>query len=102
VPLCTFHHLVAVHRWGWTLARHADGTTTALSPDGKRTLHSHGPPRIQAAGPGMNHPAKAPDPVAEPPAGPHPGQPRPHHSVNDRPCPALPPELTGAGRPGRS
>jgi len=48
-PLCRFHHLVAVHRWGWTLALHADGTTTAASPDGTRTLHSHGPPPGRAA-----------------------------------------------------
>jgi hypothetical protein len=39
--LCPFHHLVAIHRWGWTLVLHPDGTTTALSPDGRRTLHSH-------------------------------------------------------------
>jgi hypothetical protein len=42
--LCHFHHLIAVHRWGWTLTLHGDGTTTAKSPDGIRTLHSHGPP----------------------------------------------------------
>ncbi|MGH3396545.1 MAG: HNH endonuclease signature motif containing protein, partial [Streptosporangiaceae bacterium] len=42
--LCAFHHLIAVHRWGWTLQLHADGTTTATSPDGLKTLHSHGPP----------------------------------------------------------
>ncbi|HTT55072.1 MAG TPA: HNH endonuclease signature motif containing protein [Streptosporangiaceae bacterium] len=41
--LCTFHHLIAVHQWGWTLTLHPDGTSTALGPDG-RTLHSHGPP----------------------------------------------------------
>jgi hypothetical protein len=41
--LCRFHHLIAIHRWGWTLTCHPDGTTTATSPDG-RTLHSHGPP----------------------------------------------------------
>jgi hypothetical protein len=40
---CRFHHLIAIHRWGWTLTCHPDGTTTATSPDG-RTLHSHGPP----------------------------------------------------------
>jgi hypothetical protein len=40
---CRFHHLVAIHRWGWTLTRHPDGTTTAHSPNGQ-TLHSHGPP----------------------------------------------------------
>ena len=45
--LCRFHHLIAIHRWGWTLTCHPDGTTTATGPDG-RTLHSHGPPQ-QAA-----------------------------------------------------
>jgi hypothetical protein len=44
VPLCGFHHLTAIHRWGWALALHADGSTTATSPDGHRTLHSHRPP----------------------------------------------------------
>jgi hypothetical protein len=29
VLLCAFHHLVAIHRWGWTLALNGDGTTTA-------------------------------------------------------------------------
>jgi Domain of unknown function (DUF222)/HNH endonuclease len=44
VPLCSFHHLTAVHRWGWTLTLNPDATTTATSPDHARTLHSHGPP----------------------------------------------------------
>jgi len=44
VPLCTFHHQIAIHRWGWALTLHPDGTTTATSPDRTRTLHSHGPP----------------------------------------------------------
>jgi Domain of unknown function (DUF222)/HNH endonuclease len=44
VPLCGFHHLTAIHRWGWTLALHTDGTTTATSPNRTRTLHSHSPP----------------------------------------------------------
>jgi Domain of unknown function (DUF222)/HNH endonuclease len=44
VPLCTFHHLAVIHRWGWSLTLHPDGSTTATSPDGARTLHSHGPP----------------------------------------------------------
>jgi hypothetical protein len=44
VLLCAFHHLIAVHRWGWTLTLNADGTTTARSPDGSKTLHSHSPP----------------------------------------------------------
>jgi Domain of unknown function (DUF222)/HNH endonuclease len=44
VPLCAFHHLIVIHRWGWTLTLHPDGTTTAASPDGRRTHHSHAPP----------------------------------------------------------
>jgi Domain of unknown function (DUF222)/HNH endonuclease len=38
--LCRFHHLIAVHHWGWTLTRSPDGTTTANHPDG-RSLHGH-------------------------------------------------------------
>jgi hypothetical protein len=44
VLLCAFHHLIAVHQWGWTLTLHTDGTTTATSPDHTRTRRSHGPP----------------------------------------------------------
>jgi hypothetical protein len=44
VPLCSFHHQIAIHRWGWELRLKPDGTTTATSPDRTRTLHSHGPP----------------------------------------------------------
>jgi hypothetical protein len=43
-PVCAFHHLTVVHRWGWTLALHPDGEVTATSPDGTRTLHDHDPP----------------------------------------------------------
>jgi hypothetical protein len=42
--LCTFHHLIAVHRWGWEITLNPDGTVTATSPDRTRVLHSHGPP----------------------------------------------------------
>ena len=45
--MCDFvshHHLIVIHTWGWTLRLHADGTTTATSPDGTRTLHDHDPP----------------------------------------------------------
>jgi hypothetical protein len=42
--LCTFHHLIAVHRWGWQITLHPDATVTAVNPDRTRTLHSHGPP----------------------------------------------------------
>jgi Domain of unknown function (DUF222) len=44
VLLCSFHHQVAVHRWGWTLVVNADGTTTAWNKDKTKVLHSHGPP----------------------------------------------------------
>jgi hypothetical protein len=43
IPACAFHHLIVIHRWGWTLRLNADGTTTATSPDG-RTLRDHDPP----------------------------------------------------------
>src|SRR5215469_5905815 len=46
--LCTFHHLIAVHRWAWAIVLLPDGTVTATSPDRSRILRSHGPPR-QAA-----------------------------------------------------
>ncbi len=49
ILLCAFHHLIAVHRWGWAITLHADGTTTATSPDRTRTLHSHSPPASAAA-----------------------------------------------------
>jgi Domain of unknown function (DUF222)/HNH endonuclease len=44
VLLCTFHHLIAIHRWGWTISLNGDGTTTFTSPDRKRAYRSHGPP----------------------------------------------------------
>ena len=47
INLCSFHHLVAIHRWGWGIALHPDGTVTATSPDG-RTLHTHSPPATAA------------------------------------------------------
>jgi HNH endonuclease len=49
VLACSFHHLIAIHRWGWRLALNSDGTTTAISPDHTRTLHSHSPPSTAAA-----------------------------------------------------
>jgi hypothetical protein len=33
VLLCTFHHQVVIHRWGWTLVLNPDGTTTAWNKD---------------------------------------------------------------------
>jgi hypothetical protein len=44
VLLCAFHHLVAIHQWGWTLVLNGDGTTTAWNKDRTKVLYSHGPP----------------------------------------------------------
>jgi hypothetical protein len=44
VLLCSFHHQIAIHRWGWTLILNPDGTTTAWNKDKTKVLHSHGPP----------------------------------------------------------
>src|SRR5580693_7315731 len=47
VLLCQFHHDVCIHRRGWRLVLHPDGTTTAYGPDGQ-VLHSHSPPTTRA------------------------------------------------------
>ena len=47
VLLCQFHHDVCIHRWGWELIVHPDGTTTAYGPGGQ-VLHSHSPPTARA------------------------------------------------------
>jgi hypothetical protein len=47
--LCTFHHLIAIHRWGWSIVLLPDGSVTVTSPDGRRTYHGHGPPTPAAA-----------------------------------------------------
>ena len=44
---CRFHHVIVIHRWGWKITCHPNGTTTATAPDG-RELHSHGPPTAAA------------------------------------------------------
>jgi hypothetical protein len=46
--LCSFHHLIAVHRWGWAITLRPDGTTSATSPHDARILHSHSPPATAA------------------------------------------------------
>jgi hypothetical protein len=43
VALCHFHHDICIHRWGWRLTLHPDGTTAAYGPHG-HVIHSHGPP----------------------------------------------------------
>jgi len=44
VLLCRFHHLIVIHRWGWTLVLNPDGTTAAWNKDKTKILHSHSPP----------------------------------------------------------
>jgi hypothetical protein len=44
VLLCSFHHQIVIHRWGWTLVVNPDGTTSAWNKDRTKVLHSHGPP----------------------------------------------------------
>jgi hypothetical protein len=44
ILLCFFHHQVVIHRWGWTLILHPDGTTTAWNRNRTKVLHSHSPP----------------------------------------------------------
>ena len=41
---CEFHHEICIHRWGWQVTLHPDGTFEAISPDGKQTLRKHQPP----------------------------------------------------------
>jgi hypothetical protein len=49
ILLCRFHHLIAIHQWGWTITLHPDATVTAVSPDRRRTRHGHSPPATAAA-----------------------------------------------------
>jgi Domain of unknown function (DUF222)/HNH endonuclease len=46
---CKFHHKICIHRWGWQVILHPDGTTEARSPDGTQILHSHAPPLADPA-----------------------------------------------------
>ena len=46
--LCAFHHLIVIHRWGWSISLNADGTTIMRNPDGTKVFHSHSPPTVAA------------------------------------------------------
>jgi hypothetical protein len=46
---CKFHHEICIHRWGWRVTLHPDGTWIATSPDGRQVLSSHAPPASRAA-----------------------------------------------------
>jgi hypothetical protein len=47
ILLCAYHHQVCIHRLGWVLTLHPDGSTEARSPQGE-ILRSHGPPTTRA------------------------------------------------------
>ena len=52
VLLCQFHHDICIHRRGWRLILHPDGTTTAYGPGGPgaaQPLTTHRPRRINPA-----------------------------------------------------
>jgi hypothetical protein len=44
ILLCHFHHQVMIHRLGWTLVLHPDGSTSAWNPDRSKVLRGTGPP----------------------------------------------------------
>ena len=44
---CEYHHQICIHRLGWKIVTHADGTAEAVSPHGE-ILRSHGPPTTRA------------------------------------------------------
>ena len=46
---CEFHHETCIHRWGWQVTLHPDGTMEARSPDGRLVLRNHAPPNQRAA-----------------------------------------------------
>jgi uncharacterized protein DUF222 len=41
VLLCSYHHQIVIHRWGWMLVLNQDGTTTAWNPDRTKVLSSN-------------------------------------------------------------
>ena len=46
---CEFHHERCIHRRGWEVILHPDGTMEARSPDGVQVLRSQAPPSQRAA-----------------------------------------------------
>ncbi len=64
VLACQFHHDICIHRWGWRLVLHPDGTTSAYGPKGQ-VLHSNGPPG--SGPPGGRPPREGPPEDRAPP-----------------------------------
>ena len=47
IPRCATEPDVCIHRWGWQITLHPDGTTEARGPRGQ-ILRSHAPPTLRA------------------------------------------------------
>ena len=45
---CEFHHETCIHRWGWKVILHPDGTMEARSPDGRQVIRNQAPPQRHA------------------------------------------------------
>jgi hypothetical protein len=43
-PPDSFHHLIVIRQWGWTITLNPDGTTSMTNPDRTRVYHGHSPP----------------------------------------------------------
>jgi hypothetical protein len=50
VTLCHYHHDVAIHRQGWRIVLHPDGTTSAYGPDGQVQHSDSRPPPTMDSG----------------------------------------------------
>jgi len=55
---CEFHHETCIHRWGWKIILHPDGTMEAHSPDGRLVLRKHKPPKRSASPSGTDPPGR--------------------------------------------
>jgi hypothetical protein len=44
VCLCQFHHDICIHRWGWRIAVHPDGSVSVFGPDGQAQHSDSRPP----------------------------------------------------------
>jgi Domain of unknown function (DUF222) len=44
ITLCQFHHDTCVHRWGWRIVLHPDGTTSVYGPNGQVQHSDSRPP----------------------------------------------------------
>jgi uncharacterized protein DUF222/HNH endonuclease len=61
LTLCDFHHLIAVHTWGWTVRLGGDGTTIATSPGGRVLREAEPKPTSPpTTGPPMSEPPRSP------------------------------------------